>query len=194
MAFPPGGYVVTFTLPEFKRLERAVELASWRHRPAQRGPPTRRFLFKEVTEAVTCTAIEAPAIQPAPLRHRGQPGDAQSAGDHRGRRSFLKRQRQPRCRRRNSWHNSTSCRPSPRTSPIRACAASARPEGGVTRGIIARSRRSVVDRHGGQRQCQPRTPTGQRRRAATEASRSGSVDVLVTTVVARARRCAGGGD
>ena len=58
---PPGGYVVTFTLAGFERLEREVELAAGVtatvNADLQLGG-----LFEEVTVAVTGTAIDAPAI------------------------------------------------------------------------------------------------------------------------------------
>ena len=58
---PPGGYVVTFTLAGFERLEREVVLAEGTtatvNADLQLGG-----LFEEVTVAVTGTAIEAPAI------------------------------------------------------------------------------------------------------------------------------------
>ena len=58
---PPGGYVVTFALAGFERLEREVELAAGVtatvNADLQLGG-----LFEEVTVAVTGTAIEAPAI------------------------------------------------------------------------------------------------------------------------------------
>ena len=58
---PSGGYVVTFTLAGFERLEREVELAdgltAMVDADLQIGG-----LFEEVTVAVTGTAIDAPAI------------------------------------------------------------------------------------------------------------------------------------
>ena len=58
---PPGGYVVTFTLPGFERAERDVELTAGLTATVdvdlQLGG-----LFEEVTVSVTGTAIEAPAI------------------------------------------------------------------------------------------------------------------------------------
>ena len=60
-ALPPGGYVVTFTLAGFERMELDVELTAGSTATVdvdlQLGG-----LFEEVTVAVTGTAIEAPAI------------------------------------------------------------------------------------------------------------------------------------
>ena len=60
-ALPPGGYVVTFTLAGFERIELDVEVTAGSTATAdvdlQLGG-----LFEEVTVSVTGTAIEAPAI------------------------------------------------------------------------------------------------------------------------------------
>ena len=58
---PPGEYTLTFTLPGFEQLARAVDLASV---PTATVDVALRVggLFEAVTVAVTGTAIDAPAI------------------------------------------------------------------------------------------------------------------------------------
>ena len=60
-ALPPGGYVVTFSLPGFERAEREVELAAGLTATVDVDLPL-GGLFEEVTVSVTGTAIDAPAI------------------------------------------------------------------------------------------------------------------------------------
>ena len=60
-ALPPGGYIVTFTLAGFERLELDVELAAGLTATVDADLQL-GGLFEEVTVAVTGTAIEAPAI------------------------------------------------------------------------------------------------------------------------------------